>query len=331
MLRVHGPAIEGLPRSGRWIRRGSGVIVLDLGAGSARMGGEELLLGDAFELWGEDLETGRPTLRRGSRGEVVRVLQSLLHRTGFDPGPVDGIFGSRTQSAVLAFQRARRLLVDGIVGPQTWGALEAVAPREPATPAVPVDGRRPTPFAKRLAGTAQQQHSTYHLQDERDSALSRQIQKYWEDLGFSFPGTGTPWSAVFVSWCVKTAGATSGEFTFSAQHSQFVHSAIQNAAREAGVFRGRKVTAYPPSIGDIIQNNREGNKYSYEYAASHKGYSSHSAIVVEKGVDNQGTYVLTVGGNESDSIRSKVVRLYSNGLIVQRATDPYICVIQCLK
>lgn len=65
----------------------------------------------------------RPTLRRGSTGDAVRRLQTALTAAGFDPGPVDGIFGSRTDGAVRAFQGARGLAVDGIVGPLTWAAL----------------------------------------------------------------------------------------------------------------------------------------------------------------------------------------------------------------
>lgn len=66
---------------------------------------------------------GRPTLRVGNRGTEVRELQLELRDEGHDPGPVDGIFGRKTERAVIAFQRARRLHADGIVGPETWTAL----------------------------------------------------------------------------------------------------------------------------------------------------------------------------------------------------------------
>lgn len=66
----------------------------------------------------------RPTLRKGSTGTAVRDLQKALDRAGFDPGPIDGIFGARTERAVRAFQKTRKLTVDGIVGPRTWAALE---------------------------------------------------------------------------------------------------------------------------------------------------------------------------------------------------------------
>ena len=66
---------------------------------------------------------GRPTVSYGSRGDAVRKLQELLNALGYDCGSVDGIFGSKTKAAVLAFQKANGLGVDGIVGPLTWGKL----------------------------------------------------------------------------------------------------------------------------------------------------------------------------------------------------------------
>ena len=67
------------------------------------------------------------TLRRGSKGEDVRRLQELLSAAGFDSGPLDGDFGPRTHSAVLAFQQSAGLVPDGAVGPLTIAALtEAV-------------------------------------------------------------------------------------------------------------------------------------------------------------------------------------------------------------
>ena len=67
-----------------------------------------------------------PTLRRGSTGANVRLLQNLLNSVlntaGIKLG-VDGIFGKDTEAAVKAFQQAHHLAVDGIVGPKTWAEL----------------------------------------------------------------------------------------------------------------------------------------------------------------------------------------------------------------
>jgi putative peptidoglycan binding protein len=62
-------------------------------------------------------------LRLGSGGEDVRTLQDLLRARGHDPGPSDGLFGRRTDTAVRAFQASRGLHADGVVGPQTRAEL----------------------------------------------------------------------------------------------------------------------------------------------------------------------------------------------------------------
>jgi peptidoglycan hydrolase-like protein with peptidoglycan-binding domain len=67
-----------------------------------------------------------PMLREGSDdGEWVAYLQGLLEAQGHEPGPLDGVFGPRTEAAVRSFQAANGCEVDGIVGPETWGALNA--------------------------------------------------------------------------------------------------------------------------------------------------------------------------------------------------------------
>ncbi|MGH3731605.1 MAG: peptidoglycan-binding protein [Micromonosporaceae bacterium] len=63
-----------------------------------------------------------PTVEQGASGPNVTSLQHLLNHHGPDI-PADGEFGPVTRDAVIAFQRAKDLTVDGIVGPQTWSAL----------------------------------------------------------------------------------------------------------------------------------------------------------------------------------------------------------------
>ena len=53
----------------------------------------------------------------------VRTIQQKLKRWGYYDGAVDGIYGSRTEASVRAFQEIFGLTPDGIVGPATWYAL----------------------------------------------------------------------------------------------------------------------------------------------------------------------------------------------------------------
>ncbi len=62
-------------------------------------------------------------LKLGSRGPEVNVLQGFLQQFGYDPGPIDGIFGPKTRESVISFQRDYGLLPNGIAGPQTWDVI----------------------------------------------------------------------------------------------------------------------------------------------------------------------------------------------------------------
>lgn len=65
----------------------------------------------------QPVSTALPTLRRGSRGPNVALVQRHL---GIKD---DGIFGPMTENSVRVYQRAHGLTPDGVVGPQTWGSL----------------------------------------------------------------------------------------------------------------------------------------------------------------------------------------------------------------
>lgn len=64
-----------------------------------------------------------PELSAGVKGPAVKLLQLVLDGAGFGPVATDGMFGPLTGAAVARFQSAHHLLVDQIVGPQTWAAL----------------------------------------------------------------------------------------------------------------------------------------------------------------------------------------------------------------
>ena len=63
-------------------------------------------------------------LKKGSKGDSVKLLQELLNKHGFNL-TVDGDFGNKTEEAVKQFQKRLNLTVDGIVGSKTFEALQA--------------------------------------------------------------------------------------------------------------------------------------------------------------------------------------------------------------
>ena len=62
-------------------------------------------------------------IKSGSRGELVELVQLMLHEKGYSCGSADGIFGTKTESAVRSYQKAKGLSVDGIVGTNTYAKL----------------------------------------------------------------------------------------------------------------------------------------------------------------------------------------------------------------
>lgn len=77
---------------------------------------------------------------RASRAST-RDLQEKLTLLGYEPGPIDGLFGAKTRAAVRAFQHDSNIKVDGVVGRQTRAALDT---------ALDMGGRRPAAANQQL-------------------------------------------------------------------------------------------------------------------------------------------------------------------------------------
>ena len=67
----------------------------------------------------------REMISNGSTGDAVTELQTILSGLGYNPGPIDGVFGEATDAGVRRFQEARGLSVDGIVGDDSWAQIDA--------------------------------------------------------------------------------------------------------------------------------------------------------------------------------------------------------------
>lgn len=86
------------------------------------------------------------TLRFGDRGLFVRYLQAALLRAGEEPGEIDGIFGRRTERALIRLQERYGVRADGVADRLTWAALwpyfvgsEFRTDRDGKTTAAPLD------------------------------------------------------------------------------------------------------------------------------------------------------------------------------------------------
>ena len=119
---------------------------------------------------------------------TMREIQQALAARGFNPGPVDGIFGARTRGAVALFQRARGLVTDGVIGPVTLAALFGAVP-------VTVSPDITLPWmaeAKRLMG----------LREGAGAANNPVILDWAADLDLAYSGDDIAWCGLFVAHCM---------------------------------------------------------------------------------------------------------------------------------
>jgi lysozyme len=132
-------------------------------------------------------------LRLGSQGIQVAQLQEILRSLGLDPGPIDGIFGIQTLTAVKLFQQQHNLQSDGIVGSLTQDALNASLQPQPTGSVVPVNslygglsGKLPLPgvaLIKEFEGCS--------LTAYPDPCTNNQYNIGW---GSTHKADGSPWS-----------------------------------------------------------------------------------------------------------------------------------------
>lgn len=217
-------------------------------------------------------------LREGSRGAQVLDVQKELKAAGYNPGPLDGIFGPKTKAAVLSFQRAHRLEVDGIVGPKTYGALKGdrFEPSKPSKPGGATGGggvtNGPAPSGatqKMLAEAAK--HIGFHEKGNNGNPFSK-----------FFGRPAEAWCADFVSYCATKAGLKMN--TASAQ-------GVQDAIAKKGNWKGRN----NPQPGDAITFDWQGKN----------GWADHVGLVEKTFMKGGKLWVQTIEGNSSDQVRRR--------------------------
>ena len=139
-------------------------------------------------------------------GDDVVILQRVLSSLGYHPGPVDGIYGPKTQSAVVALQNAMGLVPDGEVGVETLAALQGAydnigtGAMPPAGAPAPTDGDWSCSEGWRITG--------YYTPAERDfpNVQRRSINVGGEDHSFPARFIDTVrlegWGRTLQGWCL---------------------------------------------------------------------------------------------------------------------------------
>ncbi len=144
-----------------------------------------------------------------------------------------------------------------------------------------------------------------------------------------------PWSAVFISWIMKNAGAREF-FRYSRGHHYYIAAAKRNRMNRTvgNPFWTYRVSEIAPKPGDLVCNERAGSGVTYDNVHDVSVFrSSHSDIVTAV----QPNRLIVVGGNTGqrfprrglagNTVGKKAIRTDDRGFIVQRGRDPYFAVI----
>jgi len=211
-----------------------------------------------------------PVLRRGAEGTEAERLQRLLNRWLAHEGALllveDGEFGSRTDRAVRAFQASnvdnfgQPLVVDGIVGGLTWGALLRTAAGQPDPVPHPLVSAGDIPWWKAMpddafGGSARGRAALQVAVGEALAGagegggdnMGPDVDKYLHDI-VEPPNN---WCAGFVCWCLANSGSMPFPYTVGARM-------ILTLAEQAGLTTFKDPIATRPRPGDIVVWWRDG-------------------------------------------------------------------------
>jgi len=254
----------------------------------------------------------------------TRWVQAGLNRIMGLRLAVDGVVGPKTRSGVRSFQSREGLTADGIVGPLTERQLILRGAGQPSTSSGPMPPT-PTPPPSTLSALRQNivrvaLGELARWRDgavkESDPAMRSRLADYWKTgTGSSFQEpdwwSKYPWSAAFISWVMKLAGAGSA-FRYSAGHSYYIHAAKQNRlANSSNPIKAYRVTEVAPQPGDLVCKSRAGSGATYDNIQP--GMSTHCDVVTEV----RPGQLITVGGNVSDSVKRTPVRTNTQGHVNQ--------------
>lgn len=206
------------------------------------------------------------------------------------------------------------------------------SPVEPVSPlgaiAIAASDAVPAGFADRIQRIATEQwqffgRQTYDINGHKDHAGHTEGENGWyQRVGqFWLEGTNTHgvdgrnhesyWSATFISWIMRRAGAGS-RFRYSIKHSVFIAQGIRDflQKRDAASYWTERLADARPAIGDIVCWAREGGvDYDHQKGGD---YAGHSDVIVEVGPEQ----VWIIGGNVGNSVTRRPLRLDESGCIL---------------
>ena len=265
----------------------------------------------------------------GVMGPAVRsAIRSFQKQEGL---PADGIIGPDTEQALLAAsggqastnrtsQPSKPKSPEMEIGEQAWKSWEAE---------VGSNGNGVRAYAPRASTSAYELRNNIALTaaqewqrwgkgaiKECDAGIRSVLEDYWRTGVGSVPNVSSycssvPWSAAFISWVMRKAGASSA-FKYSGRHTDYVGAAKQNrVSNSSNPFKAYHISEVSPRVGDLVCLQRNSSGVSYDNV-DQGPRDSHCDIVVAV----ESGQIETIGGNLSDSVKRQTVATNGSGRVI---------------
>ena len=186
-------------------------------------------------------------------------------------------------------------------------------------------------FKTKLKDTAESEWNFFEkgTKKEREDGFWQRIVQYWNealsrrDIDNPTDVGNVPWSAAFISWVMKQSGA-GNQFKYNASHSVYIRDSIKKRKDQVkdAAFIAFKIDEVTPEVGDLVCAPRGNQTVTYDTT---ENYISHCDLVVAK----RSNEIDIIGGNVSDSVTQKTLKLDANGK-VKDTTRPWFVVIKNL-
>jgi hypothetical protein len=138
-----------------------------------------------------------------------------------------------------------------------------------------------------------------------------------------------PWSAVFISYVMRTAGA-GPDFRYSAGHQTYIRAARENrlSGNRDNPFCAYRATELAPRVGDLVCASRQNSGATYDNIAAPEFRATHCDVVTEVGPGR----IRVIGGNRGQTVGAAVLRTLPDGRLDLTGSQARLfAVIRCRR
>ncbi|XHX78704.1 MAG: DUF2272 domain-containing protein [Stenomitos frigidus ULC029] len=204
---------------------------------------------------------------------------------------------------------------------QPWQSGQSTMPSSvPNTPS----GRKS--FQQKVAEIARKEWEFFGRgkKKENQEGFWQRVGIYWrEAVGAKLDGRNSnPWSAAFISWVMKKAGA-GNRFKYSARHSVYIRDAIAQRKNNqpSAAFKGYRLHEVAPQVGDLVCASRGDDAGKVDYDTT-RDYQAHCDVVVA----TRSGAIDVIGGNVNNSVSMKTLKVDAQGKLTNAPPNWFVVI-----